>query len=166
MFSRAKKVAAIVTCLLIASVVPAWSAPKSITGSHGETLTVATTLAPANGIIKVQGAHFDETVGIYLAFCVLPKKGSLPTPCGGGINKSGIASVSYWISSNPPPYGKGLAQPFLPGGRFVNSVHVTPLIGKFDCRKVKCAITVRADHIRDGDRSYDIFIPITFPKKL
>jgi hypothetical protein len=35
-------------------------------------------------------------------------------------------------------------------------------IGKFDCNKVKCAVAVRADHLRSEDRSYDLYLPITF----
>jgi hypothetical protein len=143
------------------------AATKTMTvkGVHGESLSATPSSLSQSGLIKVQGSHFDETVGIYLAFCVLPKKGELPTPCGGGINKAGIAAISFWISSNPPPYGIGLAEEFLPGGRFTHSIRISPMIGKFDCRKVKCAITVRADHTRDGDRSYDMFIPITFQLK-
>ena len=104
---------------------------------------------------------FDETVGIYLAFCVLPPKGQAPTPCGGGINKAGLGEASFWISSNPPPYAAGLTEEFLPGGRFTQKVKISKKIGKFDCTKVKCAITVRADHLRGNDRSSDLFIPIT-----
>lgn len=39
----------------------------------------------------------------------------------GGVNKAGIGDASFWISSNPPPYGVGLAEEFLPGGRFTKS---------------------------------------------
>ena len=58
------------------------------------------------------------------------------------------------------PYGVGLAEEFLPGGRFTKTIKVVSTIGKFDCRKVKCAITVRADHLRSEDRSFDLFIPV------
>ena len=112
-------------------------------------------------MITVTGNRFDETVGIYLAFCVVPKKGQPPTPCGGGVNKAGLGDSSFWISSNPPPYAVGLTDEFLPGGRFTHKVKVSKKIGKFDCTKVKCAITVRADHLRSNDRSSDLFIPIT-----
>jgi hypothetical protein len=115
-----------------------------------------------NTIVTVTGRGFDETVGIYLAFCVVPRQGAAPTPCGGGINKTGAGDSSLWISSNPPPYGIGLAIEYQPGGRFQQKVGVTRKIGKFDCKKVKCAITVRADHTREGDRSHDIYLPIVF----
>ena len=130
-------------------------------GLHGETLTIATKSTKSGSVIKVEGAHFDESVGIYLAYCVMPAKGQLPTPCGGGANKAGIGDASYWISSNPPPYGKGLAIPYSPGGRFSQKLLISRNIGKFDCKKIKCAITVRADHLMASDRSYDLFIPVT-----
>ena len=132
----------------------------TVKGSQGQTLSVSTTTAKSGAMIKVTGNRFDETVGIYLAFCVVPKKGQPPTPCGGGVNKAGLGEASFWISSNPPPYAIGLTEEFLPGGRFTQKVEVSKKIGKFDCAKVKCAITVRADHLRGADRSYDTFIPI------
>ena len=132
----------------------------TVKGSQGQTLSVSTTTAKSGAMIQVTGNRFDETVGIYLAFCVVPKKGQPPTPCGGGVNKAGLGEASFWISSNPPPYAIGLTEEFLPGGRFTQKVEVSKKIGKFDCTKVKCAITVRADHLRGADRSYDMFIPI------
>lgn len=139
-------------------------ASQSVTGLQGQILTISSNVVSPNQVITVSGKGFDETVGVYLAYCKLPKKGALPTPCGGGINKSGLGNSSYWISSNPPPYGDQLAIPFLPGGRFSQKVSVTEKIGKVDCRKETCAITVRADHLREGDRSHDLFIPISFKK--
>jgi hypothetical protein len=131
------------------------------TGSNGASISVSQSKFIKEMKIKVSGRNFDETVGIYLAYCVIPKKGAMPSPCGGGVNKSGTGEASYWISSNPPPYGVGLAIPFAPGGRFTESVAITRKIGKYDCRKVKCAITVRSDHLHEGDRSHDIYIPIS-----
>ena len=132
----------------------------TIKGAQGQTLSVSATTAKSGAMIKVRGNKFDETVGIYLAFCVVTRKGQPQTPCGGGVNKAGLGEASFWISSNPPPYAIGLTEEFLPGGRFTQKVRVSKKIGKFDCTKVKCAITVRADHLRGADRSYDTFIPI------
>jgi hypothetical protein len=132
----------------------------SVKGSQGQQLTVSATTAKNGSMITVRGNRFDETVGIYLAFCVVPKKGELPTPCGGGVNKAGTGESSFWISSNPPPYAAGLTDEYLPGGRFTHRVKISKKIGKFDCTKVKCAITVRADHLRGNDRSYDMFVPV------
>jgi hypothetical protein len=129
-------------------------------GAQGQTISVKSTTLKDGSLVTVTGNHFDETVGIYLAFCVIPAKGKAPTPCGGGVNKAGLGEASFWISSNPPPYAIGLTEEFQPGGRFTQKVKVSKKIGKFDCTKVKCAITVRADHLRSNDRSSDLFIPI------
>jgi hypothetical protein len=133
-------------------------------GKFGESISISKNKWSTTKNLVVTGRGFDETTGIYLAYCVFPKTGKVPTPCGGGVNKKGIGDASHWISSNPPPYGEGLATPFLPGGRFTEQVFISRRIGKFDCRKVKCAITVRSDHLHEGDRSRDLFIPITFTK--
>ncbi len=154
-----RKIVALVAAITIASM-PASSA-ASIKGSQGQVLSVSKTTVKNGSMVTVKGNYFDETVGIYLAFCVIPPKGKAPTPCGGGINKAGTGDASFWISSNPPPYAVGLTEEFLPGGRFTQKVKISKKIGKFDCTKVKCAITVRADHLRSNDRSSDLFIPIT-----
>jgi hypothetical protein len=137
------------------------SSASFIKGAQGQVLSVSKTTVKSGSVVTVKGNYFDETVGIYLAFCVIPAKGKAPTPCGGGINKAGLSEASFWISSNPPPYAVGLTEEFLPGGRFTQKVKISKKIGKFDCTKVKCAITVRADHLRSNDRSSDLFIPIT-----
>lgn len=157
-----RKIVALVAAITIASM-PASSA-ASIKGSQGQVLSVSKTTVKSGSTLTVNGNYFDETVGIYLAFCVIPPKGKAPTPCGGGINKAGTGEASFWISSNPPPYAVGLTDEFLPGGRFKHSVKISTNIGKFDCRKVRCAITVRSDHLRTGDRSNDLFIPITISR--
>lgn len=154
----------VVLGLLLALALPqsSYAASKSTTGTFGQTITASSTSVSNNGLITVTGKRFDESVGIYLAICVVPKKGLQPTPCGGGVNKAGVGEGSFWISSNPPPYGVGLADPYLPGGRFNYQIRVSKQIGKFDCTKIKCAITVRADHLRSEDRSFDLYLPLTF----
>jgi hypothetical protein len=154
-----KKLVVSVIAVIFCAIIPAANA-ASIKGAQGQLLTVSATTAKSGSMITVTGNRFDETVGIYLAFCVIPKKGAAPTPCGGGVNKAGTGEASFWISSNPPPYAVGLTEEFLPGGRFTQKVQVSRKIGKFDCTKVRCAITVRADHLRGNDRSYDMFIPV------
>ena len=154
-----RKIVALVVALTIASM-PASSA-ASVKGAQGQVLSVSKTSVKNGAMLTVNGKYFDETVGIYLAFCVIPPKGKAPTPCGGGVNKAGVGDASFWISSNPPPYAIGLTEEFLPGGRFTQKVKISKKIGKFDCTKIKCAITVRADHLRSNDRSSDLFIPIT-----
>lgn len=134
-------------------------------GQHGESLA----LSQAKGIkagqsITVRGKNFDKTVGIYVELCEVVPAGILPTSCGGGVNMSGTGAASYWISSNPPAYGRNLAIPFKSGGAFSVALKVQPIIGKIDCRIVACAVYVRADHTRTQDRTHDIKVPITFSK--
>lgn len=152
--------------IAIALMAPAQSASAASTvtsrNTNGSSISIPKKVFTKTTTVLVTGKGFDETVGIYLAYCLMPKAGAAPTPCGGGINKDGIGDASYWISSNPPPYGEGLAIAYTPGGRFSEKVQVSRMIGKFDCKKVKCAIAVRSDHLHEGDRSHDIFIPVTF----
>jgi hypothetical protein len=142
----------------------------AVLGAHGESLKVSkTTIVKSGDLLVVSGQHYDETIGIYVAFCKVVTSGKLPSPCGGGADKSGITGASEWISSNPPSYGVGLAKPYLPGGRFTVKLKVSPIIavpnGKaIDCRKTACAIYTRADHTRGDDRSYDLAVPLTFKK--
>jgi hypothetical protein len=166
--SRKKVLIAISIFAVTALEIAPASAKNLVSGSFGQTISVAkSTLEVSNKAqtVVVTGKGFDETIGIYLAYCVVPKPGLAPTPCGGGANKAGMGSASTWISSNAPPYADGLAIAFKGGGRFSEKLAITKMIGKFDCTKVKCAITVRSDHLHQGDRTNDLFIPITFNKK-
>jgi hypothetical protein len=158
-----KRITSVVTCILLLSINPSAQA-ATVKGATGQVLKTSSTLVKSGAKIIVSGSKFDETIGIYLGYCVVPEKGALPSPCDGGVNKEGIGGASFWISSNPPPYAVGLTKEFLPGGRFKETIKVSKMIGKFDCTKVKCAITVRADHLRGEDRSSDLFIPITIKK--
>ncbi len=141
------------------------SSAGAVTGPHGERLTASKTAGIKSGQkIIVSGKGFDTSVGIYVEMCQIVPAGTLPTTCGGGVNMSGAGAASFWISSNPPSYGKNLAIAYKAGGTFAVGLKVQPLIGKADCRKVRCAIYVRADHTRTQDRSHDIKIPISFSK--
>ena len=147
------------------------SPASAVTGQHSETFTVSKSakLKPGGQTITVTGQGFDTSVGIYVALCVINKNvlahKTAPTPCGGGADQMGTSGASLWISSNPPSYGIGLATPFSEAGGFMEKLKVGAMIGKIDCRKKSCAIAVRADHTRGDDRSYDIFIPVTFLAK-
>jgi hypothetical protein len=113
--------------------------------------------------LQVAGSGYDVDKGVYIAFCVLPQPGQRPTPCGGGADTDGTTGASKWVSSNPPPYGRGLAVAYGPDGSFSASIHVTPVIGPdADCTKVLCGIITRNDHVRSSDRSQDIFVPVRF----
>lgn len=140
-------------------------APRtSASGRQGQTLKVTPTrgLSAFGQTVKVSGRGFSERVGIYVGLCVLPRPGAKPTPCGGGADQDGSSQASAWISSNPPPYGARLAIPYRPGGKFSVRIKVSPRIGSFDCRVVRCAVVARADHLRANDRSWDVAIPVTF----
>lgn len=142
-------------------------ADQTYSGASGQSITVSSLSGlPDASTVHVTGTGFDETKGIYVAFCVDRGAGTLPTPCGGGIDMSGTSQGSVWISSNPPSYGKGLAKPYGPGGSFAVDVHVTSSIKgpeeTFDCREVRCAIVTRADHTRSDDRSQDIRADVSF----
>jgi len=135
-------------------------------GLYGQTLKVSKSKnLPAKGSwVTVTGNGYDERVGIYVTMCVRPAKGELPTPCGGGINKTGSSAASVWVSSNAPSYGTGLAKPFGFGGKFKVRLFLGPHIGDLDCRKVKCVIATRADHLQSSNRTADVFIPVTFSR--
>lgn len=160
--------------MVLIGIVVAIAVPLSVTTpaiadtarSAGKQLTVTPAKnLPTNGaFVRVRGKGFDPSVGIYVALCVTPKKGSAqaPGPCGGGVNLEGSNPASAWISSNPPGYGKSLAIPYKSGGRFNIKLTVSPMIGDIDCRITSCAIVTRADHIRSFDRQSDLFIPVTF----
>jgi len=163
MFWRSSGISFVLALTVLTVFSPAIAHGKATaTNERGASISIAKKTYSKEGKIKVTGRGFDETVGIYLAYCVLPKKGEPPTPCGGGVNKAGIGEASHWISSNPPPYGAGLAIAYKAGGRFSEMVAITRKIGKYDCQKITCAITVRSDHLHEGDRSGDIYIPIKF----
>jgi hypothetical protein len=87
----------------------------------------------------------------------------VPSPCGGGVDTEGTQGAAQWISSNPPSYGVGLAQPYGPGGTFQTAFAIRSEISPgIDCRQVRCAIVTRNDHTRSADRSQDLIVPVTF----
>ncbi|RZS44602.1 hypothetical protein EV193_101478 [Herbihabitans rhizosphaerae] len=136
---------------------PAWAAP-------GITVSRSTGLNPAGDKVTVSGTGFDVTKGIYVAVCVDKGPGQVPSPCLGGVDTSGAGGGSAWISSNPPPYGAGLAKPYGPGGSFSVTLSVAsrdPVTGT-DCTKVACAVVTRTDHTRAADRSQDARVRLTF----
>ena len=108
------------------------SAPVSADGlqaSDGQrTLRASQTqgLSPAGQQVGVAGSGYDESKGIYVAFCVVTPPTTAPSPCGGGIDQTGATGASAWVSSNPPDYGVGLATPYGPGGSFSVNITVRP----------------------------------------
>lgn len=131
-------------------------------GTRTLTVSKASGVDPAGETITVTGSGYNEEKGIYLAFCVVPARNQTPTPCGGGAGQ-GEVGVARWISSDPPSYGEGLANPYSPGGGFSLTLTVSAQLNPdTDCRVVACAIVTRNDHTRMSDRSQDILIPVTF----
>lgn len=154
-----------VRAVALAAVALVLIAPASVRAQTPPSLTVSKTQAlnPTGETVVVRGSGYDETRGIYVAFCVVPPPGQTPTPCGGGADLSGEAGASRWISSNPPDYGVGLAEPFGPGGNFEVTITVNAQLNEqVDCRQVQCAVVTRSDHTRMSDRSLDVIVPIFF----
>jgi hypothetical protein len=152
--------------LLAAITVPAQakSSARTVKGPTGQLLTVSATNVKNGQAVTVTGKKYNQKLGIYLAFCVVNAKGVTPSPCGGGVNASGVSQSSIWISSNPPTYGKSLALPFTKGGGFKQKVVVSRFINDFDCAVVKCAIVTRSDHLNSTNRKADVIVPVKFKK--
>jgi hypothetical protein len=135
------------------------------TTRDGKTLSVskAVDLRPEGEQVVVRGSGYDESKGIYVAFCVDNGPGQVPTPCGGGADTEGSSGNSVWISSFPPAYGSGLARPYGDGGSFEVQISVRAQLNEeVDCRQVRCAVVTRNDHTRSEDRSQDLLVPIRF----
>lgn len=142
------------------------TAPTKPTAATGPRITVSRTngLDPDKATITVTGKGFDTSKGIYVALCVKPAKGQAPNPCGGGADTTGSTSSSSWVSSNPPPYGSGLAIRYGSGGTFRVTLVVSSMIGSLDCRTKSCVVATRNDHTRGSDRSQDVLVPVTFAR--
>ena len=160
--TRARALAAVL--LVGALATTAWAEPGSVT-RDGKTLSVskATRLAVDGEQVTVTGKGYDESKGVYVAFCVDNGPGQVPTPCGGGADTEGSSGNSVWVSSFPPAYGSGLARPYDEGGSFEVTINVkAQLDEETDCRVVRCAVVTRNDHTRSDDRSQDLVVPVTF----
>ena len=156
-----------VALLLTGFAVPASAEPTGVGKTRGPgglrlTVTPVRSLPAEGATLRVRGAGFDRTVGIYVALCVTPPRGTVPSPCGGGVNTTASDPSSAWISSTPPPYGQSLAIPYRAGGRFDVRITVSPMIGDIDCRVSSCSVVTRADHTRSGDRRFDLAVPVSF----
>lgn len=133
----------------------------TVTGPTGQKFWAANTQQIVDGTkVLVTGKGYNTKVGIYVTYCVIPKKGVRPSDCG-PFDITGKNNASVWVSSNPPVYAALLVKPFGKGGTFKLKIPVTRMIGNFDCKKVRCALTTRADHTNGSLRKADVFIPIT-----
>lgn len=132
-------------------------------GTRTLTVSAADGLDPNSQTLRVRGSGYDTTKGIYIGLCVVQPADQQPSPCGGGIDKTGSSGSSVWISSNPPAYGVGLAVPYGDGGSFDAEITVSATVNAaVDCRRVACAIVTKSDHTIIDDRSQDLLIPVTF----
>lgn len=152
--------------------VAAPAAAGTASGPDGQQVTVepSSGLNPSGQQVSVSGSGFDTSKGVYVALCVDNGAGRQPGPCLGGVDMEGAGGASAWISSNPPAYGEGLAQPFTESGgkgSFSVTLSVSAADAFTDCLDPAvapngCVIGTRADHTRGGDRSADVRIPVTF----
>jgi hypothetical protein len=162
---------ALVLCLSLATsgasaAISGSSSQATGTGSKGQKLTVSQTKGLENGsTVKVTGSNYDMKLGIYVTFCVMPKKGKKPELCG-AYNMFGGNTQAFWISSNPPFYAAALVTPFNKGGKFSVNLLLTKTTAYkgADCTKVQCAVLTRADHTNGSNRTADVFVPIFFTK--
>ena len=161
-----RKVTVLIAVLAL-SASPVLAKPKSTThsatGRAGQVLTVPNAVGVSDGQeLWAIGKKYNTGVGIYVAFCEMPKKDTRPDHCFGGININQSSHGSIWISSNPPFYAKFIVTPFGAGGTFKVKIQVAAMIDNTDCRIVKCGIVTRADHTRGNYRKADVFVPVTF----
>ncbi|GLU50433.1 cell wall protein [Nocardiopsis ansamitocini] len=155
-----------------AGAAPQNAAPADVSsGSGSAKLTVSKTsgLNPEGESVTVTGSGYDTAKGIYVAFCDTANAGasSPPSPCVGGVDMEGASGSSAWISSNPPPYGEGLATPYDgtgADGGFTIQLTLRAKDEFTDCLAdgVQCAVISRNDHTRTSDRGQDVFVPVTF----
>ncbi|MDO5754239.1 hypothetical protein [Arthrobacter sp.] len=141
-------------------------------GPNGQILSAdrAAGLNAEGDSVQVSGAGFDLSKGVYVGVCVNNGPGVVATPCLGGVDTSGGSGSSMWISSNPPAYGQGLAQPYTQDGgkgSFSVALAVSAADELTNCQDPAtapngCVIVTRADHTRSADRSADVMIPISF----
>lgn len=137
------------------------SSAKSAKGPKGQVLTVSQTVNIASeSEVLVSGKNYNVKLGIYVTFCVIPKRGQRPQECG-PYDITGQNNSSVWVSSNPPLYASLLVTPFTKNGSFKVKVKVRRMIGDHDCKIEKCAILTRADHTKSDNRSADVIIPVT-----
>ena len=156
----------VVGCVGVPAALPATADSRSRSATRdGMTLTAspAVGLSASEASVRVTGTGYDVNRGIYVAFCVDNGPGKVPSPCGGGQDRDGSSGSSVWVSSFPPYYGTGLAQPYGQGGTFDVTLRVQAQLAEdVDCRRVRCAVVTRADHTASDDRTLDVAVPVEF----
>ncbi|OAP20248.1 MULTISPECIES: hypothetical protein [Amycolatopsis] len=156
--------AAVVGLLLGAA--GAASAASGTATHNGHTLTAsnATGLAAAGETITVTGSGYDPAKGYYLALCQVPDDysyGQVPSPCAGGDGQGSTGvGPSAWVTNSP--VGGSASTPIDSSGGFSARIRVKQASTNLDCATVTCAVVSRRDHLGSADRSFDVFIPVSF----
>ncbi|AAZ56420.1 hypothetical protein JCM3263A_28580 [Thermobifida fusca] len=168
-FLSAAALVGLVAPLAVLTGSAAWAVPAAPSGGPSLTVSKTSGLNPDGEQVTVTGRGYDTSKGIYVSFCDISNANATtpPGPCIGGVDMSGESGSSVWISSNPPPYGQGLAQPYEGEGKngsFTVQLTVKAKDEFTDClaEGVQCAVVTRNDHTRSSDRSQDVFVPVTF----
>jgi len=128
--------------------------------ANAETVTVSPRKGlPSSGSVSVKVSGLPKKVGVYVRLCKKPGKGARPsvTHC---LNTGG-QYAGVWVVGKypygPRPSDSNLAKP---GKKF--RLPVRSSFGSVNCKTTKCAVVVRRDHRKGGDRSYDTVIPVKF----
>lgn len=157
--------AALVTATVaLGTTASAADTPKTVLGKSGQKLTVSASanLDPKGETLKVTGEGYDETKGIYVAFCKDNGDNRVPSPCLGGADLTGSGGASKWIVPEGDTYEGDYATAYGAGGTFDVELEITAEGDGLDCTEVACSVVTRVDHRGSGDRSQDVRIPVTF----
>jgi hypothetical protein len=168
MARKTSKIAVTLGCVAVSVVAlagPASAAPGSAS-NNGRTLTAsnATGLNPAGETITVTGSGYDPLKGYYVALCQVPddfQYGERPAPCLGADGQGGTGvGPSAWVTNFP--IGSNPSYPVSSDGTFTSQIRITRSGANLDCAQVTCAIVSRRDHLGSSDRSFDVFIPVSW----
>ncbi|WP_206791929.1 hypothetical protein [Amycolatopsis sp. MtRt-6] len=175
--------AAVSAALAVVSAAPGTATAAPAAGHDHRTVAVGgrtfepnlfagpTVLPATGGTVFVAGTGYNRAQGIFLAFCAVPdavRPGnpatylSPPTPCLPGRDSKDGSSRRITDAATGTP---GITIPYREGGSFVTSLtNLRPELadGVVCDVNVRCAIVTRADFTATADRSYDLYIPVTF----
>lgn len=133
--------------------------------TYNLSLTAPGTAIAAGQVVSVSGSGYNTGQGIYVGLCVVDgaQGANKPTPCLGGQDESGATGASHWVNNT---FGGMFANSskFGTGGTFNVQIFVKATLddGSVCGEDVECAVVTRADHFDNGDRKYDVHVPITF----
>ncbi|MFE4667469.1 immunoglobulin I-set domain protein [Streptomyces sp. NPDC056716] len=164
LIGSAALIAAGATALTIGPPAQAADTPRTGLGQDGQELTVSASanLDPDGETLRVTGAGYDATKGLYVALCKDNGDNRIPSPCLGGADQTGGSGSSQWIVPPGDPNEGDLTETWGAGGTFDVQIDVTAQDGGLDCLQVACSVITRVDHRAAGDRSQDVRVPVTF----